>query len=126
MSDSDSSQKAENTDARRVLGQGAISAENSAVTVVNNSLDASVANNAIDNSTKGLGLNLDFALNVLNKGFTAQSTQASNALKALDSTTSLVKNAYEDAKGRGQYTDLITMGAIAMAGLVAFNAVKKG
>jgi hypothetical protein len=47
------------TDNRRIIGQGGISAENSTVTV--NTLDAVVANHALDASTQDLSMSLGFA-----------------------------------------------------------------
>ena len=112
------------TDNRRVIGQNGISAENSSVTVVNQTLDAEVANHAFDAvqgvadraisaSTKDLSLSLDFAKYANSK-----------ALDSLTVTGNLVKDAYADAKGRGALTDKILIGAIVMAGVVALAAVK--
>jgi hypothetical protein len=122
------------TDNRRIIGQGGISAENSTVTV--NTLDAAVANSAIDAGTKDLGLSLDFAGAAGNKAFSFASTAESNAfafaskaqgqaLDSLNTTSNLVKDAYADAKGRGALTDKILIGSIAMAGLVAIAALRK-
>ena len=138
-SNSDSSQKSDQTDNRRVIGQGGISAENSAVSIssTNYSLDADVANNvvnaatslagkAFDNSAAGVKTQLGFALDVFNKGLSSSTNATNAALDSIASGTSLVKDAYADAKGRGAQTDTITMIALVMAGLVAFASVKRG
>lgn len=101
---SESKQSTSQIDNRRVLGEGAISAESGAsVTVLDNG--------------------------AINKAFDFSSNVAAGALKfGLDSQTATSKvlaDAYNDAKGRGALTDYILIGAIAMAGLVAFTAVKK-
>lgn len=142
MADSESSSQANTaqTDNRRVLGEGALSAENSTInqtsTVYNTTLDAGVASKAFDfggnaldavtrNSTASLRDSLDFAQAALGKSFDFSRVNSKQALDSLDKTSNLVKDAYEDAKGRGALTDKILIGAIAMAGLVAFAAVRK-
>jgi hypothetical protein len=86
------------------------------------------------NMTKGYGFGgqaLDFASGAMTKsyGFSGQALAAviqgeNRALDSVAQSNDLVKNAYADAKGRGALTDKITIGAIAMAGLVAFAALK--
>lgn len=51
--------------------------------------------------------------------------QTAVALDSLNGSANLVKDAYSDAKGRGALTDKILMVAIAMAGVIAFTAVKR-
>lgn len=157
MSDSDSSQKQETSQAdnRMVLGQDAIVAQygaqvsrtnNTNTSIYSTTLDASVANNAIsssrDQSIDNLKQSLTFGTSALNSAMSSSSDALSSALSfgraaldynakgntqvldSLDNTTNLVKDAYADAKGRGALTDKILIGAIAMAGLVAFAAVR--
>jgi hypothetical protein len=131
-SSSSSSAATTQTDNRRVIGQNGISAENSNVTVNNTTLDAEVANHALDTvsgvvgaasgiantaisaSTQDLSLSLNFA-----------TTANAKALDSLNTTSNLVKDAYADAKGRGALTDKILIGAIVMAGVIALAAVRK-
>lgn len=104
VSSSSSKQATTQTDNRRVLGEGAISAESGATVSV------------LDNGA-------------INRAFDFSSQVAQGALKfGLDSQSSSAKvlaDAYNDAKGRGALTDYILIGAIAMAGIVAYSAVKK-
>lgn len=104
MGSSKSSQATNQTDNRRVLGEGAISAESGSVV------------NVLDNGA-------------ISKAFDFSSSIAAGALKfGLDSqssTAGILKDAYADAKGRGALTDYILIGSIAMAGLIAFQALKK-
>ena len=100
------SKKADQTtmqDNRRVLGEGSISAENSTVTVLDNGAIAG----AFDFSKA-------IAEGALAFGLKSQSDSAKT-----------MADAYNDAKGRGALTDYILIGAIAMAGIVAFSAVKR-
>jgi hypothetical protein len=72
------------------------------------------AKNAIDVVASSNSKALDFA-----------KQSQGQALDSLNTTSNLVKDAYADAKGRGALTDKILIGAIAMAGVVAFAAVRK-
>lgn len=147
-SESSSAQSTSQADNRNVLGQGATQAQggssvfqsdnradNRSSTQIDNSisyaLDGDVANRAIDSASSGLTASLGFGTGALTKAFEF----AGNSLKsladgqdrALDSvadSNSMVKDAYADAKGRGAMTDNITIAALALAGLVAFAAVK--
>lgn len=67
----------------------------------------------------------EFSSGVLNKAVSFAEDANSRALDSLNTTANLVKDSYADAKGRGALTDQILIGAIAMAGLVAFAAVRK-
>lgn len=129
------------TDNRRVLGEGAISAENSNVTI--QTLDGSVVNRALDTADFSVGKALGFADSTQDRAFdfgqnafsaagnsearaySFASAAGARALDSLNDTTTLVKDAYADAKGRGAMTDQIMIGALVMAGLVAFAAVRK-
>lgn len=129
MSSSKSSTSAatNQTDNRRVIGERGISAENSSVNV--HTLDAEVANRAIsatsDISIKALDASLDFSDTAQGKAYKFAKESQGTALDSLKTTTSLVKDAYADAKGRGALTDKILIGALVMAGLVAIAAVQK-
>jgi len=103
MGSSKSAQTTSMQDNRRVLGEGSISAENSTVTV----LDNGAISGAFDFSKA-------IAEGALAFGLKSQSDSAKT-----------MADAYNDAKGRGALTDYITIGAIAMAGLIAFQALKK-
>ena len=102
-----SSKKADQTqmvDNRRVLGEGSISAEGgSTVTVLDNGAVAGA---------------FDFSRAI------AEGALAFG-LKSQSDTAKTMADAYNDAKGRGALTDYILIGAIAMAGIVAYSAVKK-
>ncbi|WP_341904014.1 hypothetical protein [Polaromonas sp. YR568] len=133
MSDSESSSQSSNdtqqTDNRRSLAQGAVSVEAYGGSSVNvTTLDAEVANNAVNKTTdaavKNLNASLTFGADALTKAFTFGVDSQAAALASLDSQANLVKDAYADAKGRGALTDKILIGAIAMAGIVAFTAVR--
>lgn len=117
MGSSKSAQTTTMQDNRRVLGEGSISAENSTVTV----LDNGAINRAFDFGDNALASTGDIVKKALQFGLDSQA--ASNDV--LSKSTSVLSNAYNDAKGRGALTDYILIGAIAMAGIVAFSAVKK-
>lgn len=104
MSSSKSSQQTNQTDNRRVLGEGAISAESGATVQV---LDNGAINRAFDFSETVGTKALEFGL---------ASQQAS---------AKVISDAYQEAKGRGVLTDWITIGAIAMAGLVAIQVARR-
>jgi hypothetical protein len=112
MSDStsESTTQTQQTDNRRVIGQGGISAENSTVTV----LDNGAVSKAFDFGTGVARAALDFS-----------NTAQAASLSTLKDAATMVKDAYADAKGRGALTDYILIGAVAMAGIVAYQAVKK-
>lgn len=118
-SKSSSSAATSQTDNRRVLGEGSISAENSTVTI--QALDNGAINRAFDTADLSVKNALSFGANALSFASTAQEA----TLDSLNTTSELVKDAYQEAKGRGELTDQILIGAIAMAGLVAFKAVGK-
>lgn len=117
-SSSKSAQTTNQTDNRRVLGEGAISAESGATVSV---LDNGAINRAFDFSGQTVGDALGFATKALSFGLDSQA----EAGRIQASSVSVLKNAYEDAKGRGALTDYLLIGAIAMAGIVAYAAVKK-
>lgn len=135
-SESKTSSDTTQIDNRRVLGQGAVSVESGGDANINvTTLDASVANNAISNmadvSVKNLRDSLAFgsdalqrALSFGDKAFNFGVDTQQTALDSLNTQANLVKDAYADAKGRGALTDKILIGAIAMAGIVAFAAVR--
>lgn len=110
MGSSKSSQATTMQDNRRVLGEGSISAENSTVNVLDNG--------AISRS-------FDFGENAMNSVREIVSGALNFGLKSQSDSAGLMKDAYADAKGRGAMTDYLLIGAIAMAGIVAFAAVKK-
>lgn len=140
MGSSKSSQATSMQDNRRVLGEGSISAEGGSVVTV---LDNGAINRAFDfsgataakafdfgNATTREAFDfgsqsLDFGKALATKAFDfgLESQAASSA--ALSRSTGLIADAYNDAKGRGALTDYILIGAIAMAGIVAYSAVKK-
>lgn len=170
MSSSRSSQAqtVNQTDNRRVIGQGAASAEGGS-TITIQTLDGEAINRAFQYAgdtgsqafelvggtlAEALGFGgkaLDAALNAQGDALAfaeanarLNTTQAYNfaadalggafgfgdraldrASDAMSEATSLVKDAYADAKGRGALTDKILMGAIAAMAVVALMAVKK-
>lgn len=173
-SNSDTSQRTNQTDNRRVIGERGVSAENSTVTI--NSLDADVMNRILNygseqsgqvfdfagrglesvdnavlsalgfggkalnaaldanadalafadaNSTRNTIASYNFAGDALGEAFSFGTNALNKAFNAADTTTSLVKDAYADAKGRGALTDKIMIGAIIAMAAVAFAAVQK-
>jgi hypothetical protein len=119
MSSSEAQTDNGQTDNRRVIGEHGISAENSTVNV--QTLDAQVVNRVLETGEFSIDRALKFGTEALNY---SKSSQA-QALDSLNTTANLVKNAYEDAKGRGALTDQILIGSVVMAGLVAMAAIKK-
>jgi len=123
-SSSQSNPSTNQTDNRRVIGQGGVSAESGSVVnyqvldgeVVNRSLDSVdlTVKNALSTVDKSVGRSFDFAVQA-----------NSQALDSLNTTSNLVKDAYADAKGRGAMTDKILIGSVVMAGLVAIAALRK-
>ena len=122
-SKSSSAASTSQTDNRRVLGEGAISAENSTVSI--QTLDGEVVNRALDTADLSVGKALTFADSTQAKAYAFANSAGDRALDNIEATTELVKDAYQEAKGRGELTDQITIGALVMAGLVAFAAVRK-
>lgn len=154
-SSSSSAQTTTQQDNRVTVGNGGINAGTGATVqvldggAVQNSL--SFANNTVSAAISGMGaatknatdivskansdsLNfaktqttsvLDFATGAENNAFKFALSANETANSQLQKTSDLVKDAYADAKGRGAFTDQILIGAIAMAGLVAFAAVRK-
>lgn len=118
MGSSKSTQATTMQDNRRVLGEGSISAEGGATVTV---LDNGAINRAFDFGDSALSQTGDIVKRALQFGLDSQS--ASSA--AMAKSTSVLADAYNDAKGRGALTDYILIGAIAMAGIVAYSAVKK-
>ena len=111
-------------DNRNVLGNGSMLAQGgSSVSVT--TLDGDVAKAAIASGTKNLDLSLNFAQAFGGKSFDFAKSSMGQALDSLKDQSSLVKDAYADAKGRGALTDKILIGAIAMSGLVAIAALRK-
>lgn len=111
-------------------------------TSVSYALDGEVANRAISSASDNLGASLDFGKSAMRSGydfsndainksyqFSAQALSSlvqgeNRALDQVSQSNGMVRDAYADAKGRGALTDKITIGAIAMAGLVALMALK--
>lgn len=127
-SETSSSSTTNQTDNRRTIGAGGISAEGSTVNV----LDGGAIANAFDFSKTAIAQAFDFGTKNTSKAisfgsdaldFATKSNQ--QALDSLNTESQLVAAAYNDAKGRGALTDKILIGAIAMAGLVAVMALKK-
>lgn len=124
-SSSKSSSDTNQTDNRRVIGERGISAELGDGNFFQvTTLDAEVANNAVNKSSENLKTGLTFGAEVLQKAMGFGVDTQKTALDSLNTQANLVKDAYADAKGRGALTDKILIGAIAMAGIVAFTAVK--
>lgn len=88
---------------------------------------ATSGDNNVVNVLDGNAINksFDFGTTALTKSLTFAATSNQQALDTLKETSSLVKDAYADAKGRGAMTDKILIGAVAMAGLVAIMALRK-
>lgn len=126
-------------DNRRVIGEGGVSAENSTVNVLDNgAINAAfdfaqssgnqafaLAGQAVSEAGAGQARVLDFGADALAAAFQYGADANAQAQDAIGQTASLVKNAYEDAKGRGAMTDYILIGAILVMGLVAWGAIKK-
>lgn len=112
----------------QVLDGGAIS---NAFNFANQAFDTAVGGvgeagkNALSMVQTGNQNALAFAQNSNLKALDFATSANAQASATLDKTTSVLKSAYEDAKGRGALTDYVLLAALAMAGFVAFNAVKK-
>lgn len=119
MGSSKSSQATNQTDNRRVIGEGGISAENSSITqaTANASGSGIVAQHGASVSVLDNG--------AINRAFDFSQSVGDAALAFAKSSQSQVADAYQEAKGRGVLTDWITIGAIAMAGLVALQMARR-
>lgn len=120
-SSSSSAQSTAQTDNRRSIGDGGISNEGGTVNV----LDGGAIKNAFDFAGAVSAGGFDLQKTTLAKSLDFASSSQRQALDSLNTTSNLVKDAYADAKGRGAMTDQILLGSVAMAGLVAFAALKK-
>lgn len=107
-SSSSSSQTTNNTDNRRTIGAGGVSAEStiSNSTVNMTTLDASVVNQA-----------LSFGVQAMNAAANSQQL----AMTGLHDTSTVLSNAYADAKGGGANTNWILFAAIAVCAVVALK-----
>lgn len=107
---SSSSKNETNTQDSRITQQSgtAVSGNNNQV------LDGGAIENAFKFSETTLAKSLEFAFNANKQTATV-----------LDNQTALVKNAYEDAKGRGAMTDWVILGGMALAGTIAVAALRK-
>lgn len=113
MSSSKSSQATNQTDNRRVIGEGGVSAEGSNVVTGAGILARDGAQvTVLDNGA-------------INRAFDFSETVGASALDFARASQSQVADAYQEAKGRGVLTDWITIGAIAMAGLVAIQVARR-
>lgn len=120
-SSSSSSQATSQTDSRRTLGNNAISNEGGTVNV----LDGGSIQNAFDFAGNVSAGGFDLTKTTLAKALDYAKASQGQALDSLNTTSDLIKDSYADAKGRGALTDYILIGSIAVAGLVAFTAVRK-
>lgn len=91
----------------------------------NQVLDGGAIANAFAFSGDTLAKTLEFASQSGAQALEFASNSGAQALDSLNTTTTLVKNAYEDAKGRGAMTDYVILGGMALAGLIAVTALKK-
>lgn len=73
-----------------------------------------------------IGKAFDVVDSVIGKQQVMTKDMTTQAFTALNQTGALVSAAYNDAKGRGAMTDYITIGALILAGGVAFYALRKG
>lgn len=146
-SSSSQEQKTIQSDNRIVTGQNGVTATGGAsVFVSNNNTDFGAVHDAFslarDSTGMALGANVQTTQSAIDGMF--ETTQlaiggntdlaslaiksnehaADQVMSSLNSTETLVANAYNDAKGRGALTDKILIGAIVMTGLVALYAVK--
>ena len=119
MGSSKSSQATNQTDNRRVIGEGGISAEGSTITqsTATASGDGIVAQHGASVSVLDNG--------AINRAFDFSQSVGAEALAFAKASQNQVADAYLEAKGRGVLTDWITIGAIAMAGLVALQVARK-
>lgn len=102
--------KTENSDSRISQQSGnAVSGDNNTLTV----LDGGAIKNAFDFASAGQSDAFKFA-----------ATSQASAISALTTTSKLVSDAYNDAKGRGAMTDWVLLGALAVAGVAAIAAAR--
>lgn len=120
---SSQNQEQQMTDRRAVLGEGSLQAtEGASVSITNNALDNGAITRAFDTADKSLDKAMTFGGNAI----TQVAAASRQALDASASATELVKDAYADAKGRGELTDKILMGAVFGSLVVAAMAAKRG
>jgi len=119
---SSSSQSTSQADNRTTIGNGAINAQGGSSVQV---LDGGAIQNAFDFAGDVSTGGFDLTKTTLTKALEYARASQGQALDSLNTTTSLIKDSYANAKGRGAMTDYILLGSIAVAGLVAFTAVKK-
>lgn len=121
-SKSSSSQATTQTDSRKTFGNGSVNAESGASVQI---LDGGAIQNAFDFAGDVSDGGFDLTKTTLTKALDYAKTSQGQALDSLNTTADLIKDSYADAKGRGALTDYILIGSIAVAGLVAYTAVKK-
>lgn len=134
MSSSKSSQSSSQTytDNRAVLGEGSLYANNGAnvtSTSTNYVLDGGalqVAQRIADRALTGNASSTKDALTFGTKVLDASKVATDRALDGLEATQQLVAGAYEEAKGRGEWTDKLLAVAVVGALVVAGFAVKQG
>lgn len=80
---------------------------------------------ADQNSARQTTAAYNFATDAMGGALSFGSGALNKAANAFEVSTSLVKDAYADAKGRGALTDKILIGAVLAMAVVAFAAVKK-
>ena len=129
-SSSSSAQTTNQTDNRRVIGQNGVSAENSNVTYT--VTDDGAISGGLDLASKSLGAMLNLSTTTANNsasldksilGFAAGTQSA--ALDSLSTNTAAIQNAYASARGQGNLTEYILIGCLAIAGIIAYTALKK-
>jgi hypothetical protein len=136
---SSTAQNTTSQDNRVVVGQSGVNANNSIVSVSNTTTDLGAVHDSFAFGRESTALALGSMANVAghamdsNERVTemaigaaqdAYKNSTSQVLDSLNSTETLVANAYNDAKGRGAMTDKILIGAIVMTGLVAYAAIR--
>ena len=111
---SSSSQATNQTDNRRVIGANGVSAENSNVNYSIVSTDQGTVAGAFNFATAALGAE------------SAENTQTQkNAVDSLNTSTAAISQAYASARGQGNLTEYVLIGAMALVGIIAYAAVKK-
>ena len=129
---SSSAQTTNQTDNRRVIGQNGVSAENSNVNYSITSTDDGAVAGGLNVASQSLGAMLSLATTTANNSagldksaLSFANTSQTQALDSLNTTTAAIQNAYASARGQGNLTEYVLIGCLALAGIIAYAAIKK-
>ena len=129
---SSTEQNTTNTDNRRVIGQNGVSAENSNVNYSISTTDDGAVSAGVGLASQSLadmlGLSTTVATNsnALDKAVLAfAGNSQTQAVDSLNTSTAAIQNAYASARGQGNLTEYVLIGAMALCGIIAYVAISK-